>query len=403
MFVLAEATQATPIGVGTAAFAVGHSCSAFAIDAEHVLTAAHCLTDRAEVDLRTPSGDVTRATLVRVDARLDAALLRAARPLPRSARLALDGDTPPIGGDVYLDGSSGLGFAAFVHGTVAASVRGSFGEVLGPMTLTDIQAWHGMSGAPLIDASGHAVGMAVGWLDIDFADSSHRGDLLRVTPAEDLRDFLADRVASPVRRDAAFAAAHRADDGFAFAGARTLPSNQVLLDFWDDRAEAVDVRLRRGGVEIYADQRQLTPGDSSVGLPLTAADVAGAELELRAHATERRARFAASGEEHLLATPADTYMKVKLDPPVARDHGWRSFHVDSVAALDGHLLALRPLVLDGTMVVGDASPHVTMESRQSSPLTLSFDGVFLAQHPGVYDVVLLAGDVPVAHCTLNVL
>lgn len=198
--------------MGTADYHVSGSGSAFYIGDGRVLTAGHCLHDRAEVELRDREGKVHVATLARVDERLDLALLTPKTPLSEDLRLDLASRTPELGASVYVEGETGFGFPVLTHGSVAANVNGRFGESMGPLTLTNIAAWHGMSGAPLLSMDGgpRVVGVAVGFLDVNYVDPDRRGTLLGATPIESVDEFLEGRVAPAVRGYADYAAAQRA-------------------------------------------------------------------------------------------------------------------------------------------------------------------------------------------------
>jgi len=296
--------------MGTSDYDIHGSGSAFVIDGGRVLTAAHCTHDRAEVELRDHAGNTVTATLERVDERIDAAILLPEKPLSSDLRIALADRSPELGAPVYVLGATAFGFPVLTHGTVAAHVGGRFGEAMGPMTLTTITAWHGMSGAPMLGADGNVVGLAVGFLDVNYVDEERRASLLGAVPIEEIADFLAGKIAPTVKAYADYARAGRSSD----------------------------------------------------------------EIEL----------------------------EVRLFGERSTTHRWMDFIANvNAPELEGHVVVLRPYVLDGTTVVGQGHPCFYARTRGTGA-RCEMEGHVWAKHGGTYDVVLVAGSTPIAHRKLDI-
>lgn len=255
---------------GTARFAIRGSGSAFAIEDGRVLTAAHCVEGEREIGLRDAEGHVTKASVARVDERLDLALLAAEAPLPERLRFTLADASPELGTPVFVYGTTALAFPALAEGVVAARAGSAFGEQMSPMMLTSIVAWHGMSGAPLLDLEHGArvVGVSLAFLDVNFTDPDRRGNLLGAAPIEEVRGFLDERVSENVSRYAAYAAAHRDDVDLGLVGARVVAGDEanpphVALDVRSDRDATVTLTIRKGDETSLASRSRSTRGSPS--------------------------------------------------------------------------------------------------------------------------------------------
>lgn len=392
---------------GTSRFAIRGSGSAFAIDDGRVLTAAHCVEGEREVGLRDAEGHVTKASVVRVDERVDLALLATDAPLPERLRFTLADASPELGTPVFVYGTTALAFPALAEGVVAAQARGAFGEQMSPMMVTSIVAWHGMSGAPLLDVEHGArvVGVSLAFLDVNFTDPDRRGNLLGAAPVEDVRGFLDERVSESVSRYAAYAALHRDDVDLGLVGARVIAGDEstpphVALDVRSDRDATVTLTIRRGDETLAREALAVRSGITVWVVQLTPERLAGATLSVESATTGLRTfRFAAPDAGTVLATPLDLSFRVEHGVRSA-DHDWVPIEIQSSLPIDGDIVLERALVLSGTSVVGRTFPCMQVAASALDPSTCDAEGWVWAPRGGRFDVVLLAGDQPIAARTL---
>lgn len=126
-----------------------------------VLTNAHVVGRDSVVKVRWPDGAEAQARVLRLDSKVDVALVqveaRGRRPLPLKPRLPEPGDTVfAIGTPLEIDLQGTLS-----RGIVSA-IRNRDGEVL---IQSDVSIAHGNSGGPLLDEKGNVVGMTVSGLE----------------------------------------------------------------------------------------------------------------------------------------------------------------------------------------------------------------------------------------------
>lgn len=129
----------------------------FVVNDGDVVTAAHVVAGAATVQLRTADGAIVDASVERVDQQADLALLVTAEPLAEEA-LRLRTRPAEIGEDVLAIGYS--------LDTTTPSVSRGIVSALRAMDATDLVQTDaainpGMSGGPLLDASGEVLGVVV--------------------------------------------------------------------------------------------------------------------------------------------------------------------------------------------------------------------------------------------------
>ena len=126
-----------------------------------VLTNAHVVGRSRRLKVRWSDGSESQARLLRINRKLDAALIQVAddhhRPLPLRTRLPNVGDTVfAIGTPLDLD----------LQGTLSRGIVSAIRKVEGGTLIqSDVSITHGNSGGPLLDEKGNVVGMAVSGLD----------------------------------------------------------------------------------------------------------------------------------------------------------------------------------------------------------------------------------------------
>lgn len=124
----------------------------------HVLTAAHVVSGLKTVPVRLHNGLVLDGEVLRVDEGSDVAIVK----LPGSSykTLQLASSSPATGADVYAIGNPALEELSY---SVSKGVLSGERELAGRKFLqTDVSANPGNSGGPLLDASGHVVGV-ISW------------------------------------------------------------------------------------------------------------------------------------------------------------------------------------------------------------------------------------------------
>jgi serine protease Do len=143
--------------------------SGFLISSDgYVLTAAHVVTGLKTVPVRLHAGVVLEASVVRLNENADIALLK----LPGSSYTPLrlsEHDNPSIGSDVYAVGNPA---AKELSASVTRGVISGNREIEGRKFIqTDAAASPGSSGGPLLDKSGHVLGV-ISW---KFAGPEYQG------------------------------------------------------------------------------------------------------------------------------------------------------------------------------------------------------------------------------------
>lgn len=163
-------------------------CSGVVLRADVVLTAAHCVAGPADTRVHFREGDrpvlreVSRVAvhpLYRADAlrtrtkSVDLALLRLAAPLPAPfAPVVLSNETQTVGAHLRV---VGFGIALEGEGASGGTLRSGALDVRAPLssillwaedpTHRGLGACTGDSGAPIFDASGHALVAIVDWAE----------------------------------------------------------------------------------------------------------------------------------------------------------------------------------------------------------------------------------------------
>jgi hypothetical protein len=151
-----DAAQAVDISSGSGVVIGAHG---------EILTNAHVVENCAQITVRSSSGDSTAATLVARDEKNDLAVVRSQLP---SSSVAIFRDRGPVrAGDAVVV----LGYP--LSGLLATSANLSVGNVSALAGLGDDSRYlqisapvqPGNSGGPLLDASGHLVGIVAAKLD----------------------------------------------------------------------------------------------------------------------------------------------------------------------------------------------------------------------------------------------
>jgi len=126
-----------------------------------LLTNAHVVGKDPVVKVRWADGVESQARVLRLDQRVDVALIRAEapgrRPLPLKTRLPEPGETvfaigTPL--EIELQGTLSRG--------IVSAIRNRDGQVL---IQSDVSIAHGNSGGPLLDEKGNVIGMTVSGLE----------------------------------------------------------------------------------------------------------------------------------------------------------------------------------------------------------------------------------------------
>lgn len=161
----------------------GSRGSGFFIDTEgYILTAQHVIDKAREIEVRTADGQRLAARLVVADSRLDLALLKVLTE--RHATVLPLGDSERIRvGDLAVvfsypfgrESSMSLGIISRAGKTYPDSAAYDFIQ-------TDAGAYPGVSGSPLLNSQGHAVGM--------ITMASERGNLGFATPINLVKKIL---------------------------------------------------------------------------------------------------------------------------------------------------------------------------------------------------------------------
>lgn len=123
-----------------------------------VITANHVVRDRKEVQLKTRSGQVIEAKVVRVNPERDVALLSTSRN--HNACLPLEPDQPKVGDDIWgLGAPAGEELAFSVSRGIVSALR-ELDEM--QFIQTDASISPGHSGGPLLDEAARVNGM-ISW------------------------------------------------------------------------------------------------------------------------------------------------------------------------------------------------------------------------------------------------
>jgi hypothetical protein len=133
-------------------------------DHGEVLTNAHVVNACAQITVRSPAGDSAAAQLIARDEKNDLAVVRSTAPLPSVATFR---DGPVRAGDAIV----ALGYP--LVGLLATTANLTVGNVSALAGLGDDSRYlqisapvqPGNSGGPLLDGSGHLVGIVTGKLD----------------------------------------------------------------------------------------------------------------------------------------------------------------------------------------------------------------------------------------------
>lgn len=135
----------------------------FAIDEEHIVTAAHVVEGATRIDA-TVGGRASSVTVVGIDVARDVALLRTSTKLP-GATLPLSATPAAVGMPVAALGFPGGDDLTMTQGTVSAVDREIEDEGAGikleGIVQTDTALNPGNSGGPLVTKAGYAVGIVV--------------------------------------------------------------------------------------------------------------------------------------------------------------------------------------------------------------------------------------------------
>jgi len=138
------------------------SGSCVAVDAYHVLTAAH-VVGSSTATIKAKGGDV-KAKVVAIDFFHDRALLRAAGKLTEKAR-KLREDMPKEGEPLFAIGFGGRGFGFTRCSAAGGKIRG--------------RSIPGDSGGPVCDKEGRIVGLITGYSDDGWLMSPSRKGLVK--------------------------------------------------------------------------------------------------------------------------------------------------------------------------------------------------------------------------------
>jgi S1-C subfamily serine protease len=139
----------------------GHG-SGFHIGNGYILTAAHVANGSKSLTLKTDTGEKLKASVLWSNADYDVALLRMAnvkalKSIPLSCR------TPQTGEAVSIEGNPSILEFVTTYGRISGKTRDA-SPTWKAVYVVDITIAPGVSGGPVIDASGSVVGIAVGIL-----------------------------------------------------------------------------------------------------------------------------------------------------------------------------------------------------------------------------------------------
>lgn len=381
---------------GAADHEIAGNCTGSVIDAG-VLTAAHCTYHDAKILVHTPEGKDVSTKLVRLDARLDVALLEPESPLPASLKIPLARSLPPPGSPVASLGTTRFGFQMFARGTSVGRV-----DAVGPRFLVDMLAWPGLSGGPIVARDGsdiEIVGVATGWLSFD---SDGHARMLEIAPIDRVRDFLDRKIPAETSAAAAYATVHREDSLLTF-NSYSPPS-----DGQPRRIRLTPHLFRRGApvdatIDLTVKQDGHTVLQSSIAneteleLPFGFDHAQGVTIEARGpNLVPETFVIATSGwvvPEKRLRFDVKTYER-------AKDDAWLDFEWSARATegFRGHAVVLRPLVLHGTDVVGVGDECFYTDVDETTTLRCGTNsGRVWAPTEGTYDVLLMSGSTPVGY------
>lgn len=136
----------------------GHG-SAVHLGNRYLATAAHVVKGQTEVKVKASHGGESVADVLWTNAKHDIALIRA-RDLTNVATSRLSCSNPEVGQSIIAIGNPGPLEFITAHGRVASNPKR--GEQWADFYIVSMPVAPGMSGGPVIDASGRVVGIVVG-------------------------------------------------------------------------------------------------------------------------------------------------------------------------------------------------------------------------------------------------
>ena len=124
----------------------------------YILTAAHVVGIKKEMDLKLSDGSAAKADVLWVNSDYDIALMRASVPLSKSSHLQCR--EPYVGEEVSAIGNPMEFEFVSAFGRISGGSRG-FGHWKS-VVITDMTTVMGASGGPMFDSRGNVVGIVVG-------------------------------------------------------------------------------------------------------------------------------------------------------------------------------------------------------------------------------------------------